>query len=179
MANYANYANYGNYGYPYGAYYQQPIMPQPQPYNMGNGMNNQNPQPQQQVAPQPQQTSYLPLTYVSGIVGAKSFIVAPNHTIFLRDSDEGSNLLFEKSADMYGKYTIKAYTLNEVQLDDVGKPINNEVEKRNLPEVATKEDLTNFKLLIENKMNELSSLIQKSYKNPKYIGQVKDSDKNE
>ena len=178
MANYANYANYGNYGYPYGAYYQQPIMPQPQPYNMGNGMNNQNPQPQQQVAPQPQQTSYLPLTYVSGIVGAKSFIVAPNQTIFLRDSDEGSDVLFEKSADMYGKYTIKAYHLTEVGLDDIGKPIN-DIAKSNINEIATKEDLANFKLLVESKMNELSSLIQKSYKSPKYNGQVKDSDKNE
>ena len=175
MPNY----NYGNY--PYGMPYQ-PFMPQNN-YN-GNNNNNGNPnlyqQPQQPQAQMPQpQTTYLPLTYVSGLIGAKSFIVAPNQTFYLRDSDEGSNLLFEKSADMYGKYTIKAYTLNEVQLDDVGKPINNEVEKRNLPEVATKEDLTNFKLLIENKMNELSSLIQKSYKSPKNNGYVKDSDKNE
>ena len=179
MASFNNYGNYGGYGntYPYGMPYQ-PIMPQPQQpnyNNMGNQMNQ--PQPQQQVAQQPQ-TSYLPLTYVSGLIGAKSFIVAPNQTIFLRDSDDGSDLLFEKSADMYGKYTIKAYHLTEVGLDDIGKPIN-EVAKTNINEIATKEDLTNFKLLFESKINELSSIIQKAYRTPKNTSFVKDSDKNE
>ena len=170
MVNYNQ--NYG-YGYPYGVNYQIPYQ-QPNYNNMGNVMNNQNQQPQMQQT----QTSYLPLTYVSGLIGAKSFIVAPNQTVYLRDSDEGSNMLFEKSADPYGKYTIKAYRMVEVNLDDVGKPIN-ENEKKFIPEVATKEDLTNFKLLFESKINELSSLIQKTYRTPKNTSFVKDSDKNE
>ncbi|MBR4378001.1 MAG: hypothetical protein IKP50_03895 [Bacilli bacterium] len=93
----------------------QSTMLEQQNYNTGN-MMNQQPQAQQNVQPQAPQTSYLPLTFVNGVIGAKSFIVAPNHTIFLRDSDEGSNLLFEKSADMYGKYTIKAFRMTEIML---------------------------------------------------------------
>lgn len=168
MVNYNQ--NYG-YGYPYGVNYQIPYQ-QPNYNNMGNVVQNQN-----QQQPQPQ-TSYLPLTFTSGVVGVKSFIVQPNQTVFLRDSDEGSDLLFQKSADMYGKYTIKAYHMVEVNLDDIGKPIN-ENEKKFTPEVATKEDLINFKLLFENKINELSSLIQKTYRTPKNSGYVKDGDKNE
>ena len=178
MAAYNNYSGYSGYGYPYGNYYQQA---QPN-YNMNNMVNPQ-PQTQQNIPPQVPQTSYLPLTYVSGLIGAKSFIVAPNHTIFLRDSDEGSDLLFEKSADMYGKYSIKAYHMKEINLDDIGKP--DEVKpmepknKVNLDLFATKQDLNEFKLLFENKMNDLSALIQKGNYKGKYNTQVKDSDKNE
>lgn len=179
MASYTNYGGFNGYGYPYGMPYQQNMQQPQQPTynNMGNNMMGNQNQQQPQMQPQ-QQTSYLPLTFTSGVVGVKSFIVAPNQTVFLRDSDEGSDLLFQKSADMYGKYTIKAYHMVEVNLDDVGKPIN-DVNKNNIEKVATKEDLTNFKLLIDNKINELASIIQKTFKSPKNNGYVKDNDKNE
>lgn len=181
------YNNYGGYGYsnvyPYGNYYQ-PNMPQQQPNynNVGNNMmqnqNQQVQQPQMNQQPQMQQTSYLPLTFTSGVVGVKSFIVPPNQTIFLRDSDEGSDLLFQKSADPYGKYTIKAYHMVEVNLEDIGKPIQ-EMKKEITPDIATKQDLIDLKSLFESKIGELSSLIQKSYKTPKNNGYIKDGDKNE
>ena len=171
----AAYNNYMGYGYPYGIPYQQPIQPN---YNMNNNGNIQ-PQISQNQQPPINQTSYLPLTYVSGLIGAKAFIVQPNQTVFLRDSDEGSDLLFQKSADMYGKYTLKAYKMVEVNLDDSGKPINENNKNNNMEKIATKEDLTNFKLLIDNKINELSSLIQKTYKMPRNSNYVKDSDRNE
>lgn len=145
-----NYNNFNNY--PYG-------MPYSNPYGVNSGYqsnyNQQMQQPQMQ-----QQTSYLPLSFTNGVIGAKAFIVAPNQTVYLRDSDEGSNLLFEKSADMYGKYTIKAYRLSEVNIDDVGKPLPETPKK----EYITKEDLNNFRLVFESKMNVLSSLIQNSVK---------------
>lgn len=177
-----------NYGYPYGNPYGNPYQPQQPSYmqpnynNMGNGMPNQTqPQPQQQSQPQ---TSYLPLTYVSGLIGAKSFIVAPNQTIYLRDSDEGSDLLFQKSADMYGKYTIKAYRLTEVNIDDIGKPIEQvpkveSLTKNDLGNFATKNDLNEFKSLFESKMNDLSALIQKGSQMYKNNRNIKDGDKNE
>ena len=59
-------------------------------------------QPQYQ---QPQQTSYFPLTYVSGIEGAKAFIVQPNNTFYLLDS-ENPQTLYIKSADKDGRYTL-------------------------------------------------------------------------
>lgn len=178
--------NYNYVNYPYGNYYQ-PVMPQ-QNYNNSNNGNVVPNMYQQQSQPQPQmpqtQTTYLPLTYVSGLIGAKSFIVAPNQTFFLRDSDEGSNLLFEKSADMYGKYTIKAYRLVETNLDDVGKPVaempkQDTITKNDLSGFATKNDLIDLKNVFESKMDNLSTLIQKSVRTPKNNGFVKDSDKNE
>lgn len=175
MPNY----NYGNY--PFGNPYQA--------YGMGNQNYQQNygqqvqTQPMMQPTPQPQ-TSYLPLTFTSGAVGAKAFIVGPNQTVFLKDSDEGSDLLFEKSADQYGKYTLKAYHLSEVKLDDIGKPIQKaqmteSITKEDLQFFATKNDLNDLKTIFENKMNDLSALIQKSSKSNKNNLNLKDSDKNE
>lgn len=158
------------YNYPYGMPYQA-YMPQQnqQQNNNFNNMNNMYQQPQQ-MQPQPtQQTSYLPLTFTSGVVGVKSFIVAPNQTVYLRDSDEGSNLLFEKSADMYGKYTIKAYRLTEVDLEQIGKP-NNEsqkqeiITKEDLQPFATKTELKDLQEAFEKQMNNLSYLVLKGSK---------------
>lgn len=77
--------NYNNpyNSYPYAAYNQQP------------------------------QTTYLPLTFVSGIEGAKAFIVGANQTVYLKDSD--SNVLYEKKADAQGRYTLIAYELNKIE----------------------------------------------------------------
>lgn len=179
MSVYNNYG-YGNYPYGYGVPYN--------PYGINGNANNsyqQNnyaqPQPMQQPAQQPQ-SQYLPLGFTNGLIGAKAFIVMPNQTVFLKDSDEGSNLLFEKSADANGKYTLKAYQLSEVKLDDIGKPINNGsivkqdlLTKQDLQSFATKNDLNDFKMTFETKMNEISSLIQKGSK----TGKIKDSDRNE
>lgn len=168
--------NFNNSYYPYGTMYQQPYVQQSNQQSYANNMYQQPSATYQQQ----QQTSYLPLTFTSGLIGVKAFIVAPNQTVYLRDSDEGSNLLFEKSADMYGKYTIKAYRLNEVNIDDIGKPI----EKTNISESVsasylTKDDFKDFKTLFEKKMDDLSYLVQKNSKNYKNNVNTKDSDKNE
>lgn len=135
-------ANYNNY--PYGNTYQ--------PYGFQQTNYNQQMQPQQQQIP------YIPLTYISGIVGAKAYIVAPNQTVFLKDSDEGSNLLFEKSADNFGRYTLKAYELKQISMDDIGKP---KESKPNMEEYATKNDLKALQTLFESRMNDLSSMNKK------------------
>lgn len=160
------------YNYPYGMPYQA-YMPQQnqQPNNNFNNMNNMYQQPQQ-MQPQPtQQTSYLPLTFTSGVVGVKSFIVAPNQTVYLRDSDEGSNLLFEKSADMYGKYTIKAYRLTEVDLDNIDKPVKETpkedlITKKDLDGFATKKELKDLQDTFDKAVNNLSYLVLKGAKTP-------------
>lgn len=175
------YNQYGNY--PYGNPYQ-PYGVNPNMYQ-NNGYAQQMPQQQQpQFQPMQQpQTSYLPLTFTSGLVGAKSFIVAPNQTVFLKDSDEGSNLLFEKRADQNGRYTLKVYELNEIKVDDIGKPKevfkNPEVQitKEDMQHFATKDDLIALQRVFEVQMNNLSTLIQKGSKNGKNF--VKDSEKNE
>lgn len=179
MPNYNNY--YGNY--PYGNLYQ--------PYGTNPGYQNNNygqpqsqpQQPQFQPMQQPQ-TSYLPLTFTSGLVGAKSFIVAPNQTVFLKDSDDNSNLLFEKSADQNGRYTLRAYELNEIKVDDIGKPkqpiqAQPQITKEDIQYFATKDDLIALQRVLETQMNNLSTLIQKGSKNGKNNYNLKDGEKNE
>ena len=78
-------------------------------------MNYNNPYNNYPYAAQIQQpqTTYLPLTFVSGIEGAKAFIVGANQTVYLKDSD--SNILYEKKADAQGRYTLIAYELNKIE----------------------------------------------------------------
>ena len=71
---------------------------------------NYNPYSQYSYTPQ---TQYIPLTFVSGIEGAKAFIVTPNQTVYLRDSE--SDTLFIKSADMQGRYSLKVYSLVPIE----------------------------------------------------------------
>lgn len=86
-------------------------------YNNYNNPYNQYPYTNMPYQQQYQQTTYLPLTFVNGIEGAKAFIVGANQTVYLKDSD--SDMLYEKHADSQGRYSIKAYKLQEAEL---GKP---------------------------------------------------------
>ena len=131
-----------NYNNPYYNQYQQ------YPYTM------QPHQPQ----PQPQQTNYLPLTFVNGIEGAKAFIVGANQVVYLKDSD--SNILFEKKADYQGKYTLNAFELKNIDINNIGKPV---VVEQNL-EVATKNDLNALETVFVERMNNLSSQLEKLVK---------------
>ena len=88
------------------------------------------------------QTQYIPLTFVSGIEGAKAFIVAPNQTVYLRDSD--SDTLFIKSADVQGRYSLKVYTL-----------VPTEAPSKHTPEYVTIDTLNNLKKELEEKINKL------------------------
>ena len=106
--------------------------------------NPYNQYPYSQPQPQPQQTNYLPLTFVSGIEGAKAFIVAPNQVVYLKDSD--SNILYEKKADSQGRYSLTAYEM---------KPIT-ESNKQQV-NYATINDLEALK----ERLNILSSEVQK------------------
>ena len=115
--------NYNQYGqYPYNNYSYQPQMSQ--------------------------QTQYIPLTFVSGIEGAKAFIVTPNQTVYLRDSD--SDLLYIKSADNQGRYSLKIYNL--VPVEDK-KTINNQY--------ASTEALNALRNDFEERLKKLSLELEK------------------
>ena len=105
-------------------------------------------QPTQQQTPQ---TNYLQLTFINGIEGAKAFIVAPNQTIYLKDSD--SNILYEKKADAQGRYTLTAFELKQV---DINTPTSAPVNA-----YATTNDLNALKSLFIEQMDILSSKIEK------------------
>lgn len=149
--NYSGGANYNNFNQPN---YVQPQVPQ-------NNFNNQFQNQFQNVAPQ---TNYLPLTFVNGIEGAKAFIVQPNQTIYLKDSD--SNLLFEKRADSQGKYTLNAFEMKDVQINDLGKKIepkailtDNLAEKKELENYLTLEEFSKYEIKMNNALDRLTRQI--------------------
>ena len=106
---------------------------------------------QQQNAPM---TNYLQLTFINGIEGAKAFIVAPNQTIYLKDSD--SNILYEKKADAQGRYTLTAFELKPVEINTPTAPVKTEY--------ATTSDLNALKSFFTEQVNILSSEIKKAVK---------------
>lgn len=108
--------------------------------------NPYNQYPYSQPQPQPQQTNYLPLTFVSGIEGAKAFIVAPNQVIYLKDSD--SNILYEKRADAQGRYSLTAFEM---------KPVN---DSKPTSDYATTSDLNTLKSMLTEKIDILSKDVQ-------------------
>lgn len=153
MPNYFNPYYNGNYGY---GNYQQPM--QQQMYQ------NQYQQPMQQQVQMVQQptNSFIPLTYTNGLVGAKAYILGANQTVYLKDSDEGSDLLFEKSADMQGKYTLNAYRLVPIELEDIGKPREEKKERQiNYDDLATKNDLFSLKHDFSSKVDKLIDMVSK------------------
>ena len=165
---YANpYVNvYGNQQAPY----QQQVNTNAQMYN------------QQQVQQQPMQQNYLPLTFVNGIEGAKAFIVNANQVIYLKDSD--SDVLFEKKADNQGKYTLTAYKLTQIDINNIGKqnvnvqPIQTEnfLTKEDIKEFITNSELENFSKTIDGKLGQLSSKIEKLYRTNSMIVKQKESE---
>lgn len=95
--------NYGNY------------QPMPQPYadrltQLQNQYNQAVNVPQMQPAPQQQVNQGL--LWVSGEIGAKSYLVAPNSTVLLMDSD--AQRFYLKSADNAGMPNLRIFEYTEV-----------------------------------------------------------------
>lgn len=144
---YQQYPYTNNYGYQQQPMQQNMQQAQYNPYAQNPNVAYQQQAPQ--VQPQ-QQTNYLPLTFVSGVEGAKAFIVPPNQTVYLRDSD--TETLFIKTADAQGRYTLKTYNLTPT--DGTAKPSN--------IEFATIEALNAVKHDFEERLNKLSIELEKA-----------------
>ena len=111
---------YNNQGYNY------PYIPQTTPnYYYQNAANNYN---------SPPKPNYIPMMLVAGLEGTNEIIVFPNQSVYLKDSN--SNMLFIKQADAQGRYSLKAYDLKEVSLNDIGKPIDNGVTRDDFKELT-------------------------------------------
>ena len=92
-----------------------PYQPMPQPYaDRLTQLQNQYQQtinvPQVPSVQQPQVNQGL--LWVSGEVGAKSYLVAPNSTVLLMDSD--AQRFYLKSADNAGMPSLRIFEYNEV-----------------------------------------------------------------
>lgn len=177
------YNNYNYNAYAYGGNYQQAnngnygnIMNQNQGFQQGqqnqqNGSVAQNYTPQnygmysynpmfynpyqhQQQMQQPQ-TIYHPLTYVSGVEGAKAFVVDANKKVFLLDS-ETNEKLFIKYADNEGRYKMETYRL----VKDDGN-IKQDTQAQNLSDNdLTKDYLTTY---VANQINALEGKFQGNF----------------
>lgn len=96
----------------------------------------QQPQPQMQIPNIPQPNGNQGLIWVSGEIGAKSYLVAPNSTVMLMDSEQ--NRFFIKSTDSAGMPSIKTYEYKEC-VQNVPQALNSNVN--NLSEqFATREE---------------------------------------
>ena len=114
-------------------------------YNGGFPVNYQAYAAQQYVPQQPQQ-NISNLIWVQGEAGAKSYLVAPNTTVQLWDSE--NNVIYLKSADSSGMPSIKVldYTIREN-----GSQMAQNSLKMN-SEYVTKEEFDAFKEEITKSM---------------------------
>lgn len=80
------------------------------PNSYGQQFQQQYQQPMIQPTQQPQQNNQG-LIWVSGEIGAKSYLVAPNSTVMLMDSE--SSKFYIKSTDAAGMPTLRSYEYKE------------------------------------------------------------------
>lgn len=119
-------------------------------YNNMFPVGYQNPQMYYQSQYQPvQMNNNNGIIWVQGEAGAKSYMVAPNTTVQLWDSEK--QVIYFKSADASGMPSMKIldYKIRELnQPTPVSNMVNGEV-------YATKEELREFKESLENKIKGL------------------------
>lgn len=106
-----------------------------QPNYAQNGFGGFGQQPMQQ----PQQPS---IEYVNGLEGAKAYLIPPNSTRLLMDSD--ATYFYIKTSNEVGQANVRAFEYVEVT-DKVGQPV-----KTKKPEYATKQDVEDLKKQIED-----------------------------
>lgn len=161
-----NYNNYNPYNqYPYNAYQNTNMQPQ-QNYGM-----YQQPQYQQNEMQQPNRTIFI---LVNDYNEVERYIVGANQTINFYDGKNG--YVFSKSADGIGKYTIRAFKLDEIDIKNIGKDNNQSKETK---DYITRSDLNALQSDFEQKLNNLSSQVEKLSKTPyksNYNNNKRDSD---
>lgn len=117
-------------------------------------------------AQQPQQNSSI--IWVQGEAGAKSFLVSPNTTVALWDSE--NQIIYLKSADASGMPSIKVldYTMRGSE-NNQNKSVLSEPEKKPAVDYATKTDLDDIRSQIaelsdmKKRIEELESASQKRF----------------
>lgn len=147
--NYQPMQNYGTY---------QP-MPQPYPDRLTQ-LQNQYQQavnvPQIQTMPQPQVNQGL--LWVSGEVGAKSYLVAPNSTVLLMDSD--AQRFYLKSADNAGMPNLRIFEYKEVTSTPQNTVIATNLDENVLHDkFVTREEYEGLKRQYESIMERLDSMV--------------------
>ena len=139
----------------YGTY-----QPMPQPYqDRLTQLQNQYQQainiPQMQTIPQPQVNQGL--LWVSGEVGAKSYLVAPNSTVLLMDSD--AQRFYLKSADNAGMPNLRIFEYKEVTNIPKNEPQALNLDENELNDkFVTRDEYEGLKRQYERIMERLDSI---------------------
>lgn len=124
-------------------------------YNNGFPMNYPQmyyqPQYQTPTIQQPQQPTNNGIIWVQGEAGAKSYLVAPNNTVQLWDSEE--QVIYLKSADASGMPSMKTldYTIRNTNPSSA-VPTAVQAEDK----YVTKEELKAFQETVERRLQTLS-----------------------
>ena len=135
--------------------------PMPQPYaDRLTQLQNQYQQtvniPQMQTVPQQQVNQGL--LWVSGEVGAKSYLVAPNSTVLLMDSD--AQRFYLKSADNAGMPSLRIFEYSEVtNLPQNAPQVPNLDENVLNDKFVTREEYEGLKRQYESIMERLNSMV--------------------
>ena len=138
--------------------YQQSF---PQPYlDRLTQLQNQYQQavnvPQIQTVPQPQVNQGL--LWVSGEIGAKSYLVAPNSTVLLMDSD--AQRFYLKSADNAGMPSLRIFEYNEVTNIPQNAPQAPNLDENVLNDkFVAREEYEGLKRQYESIMERLDSMV--------------------
>lgn len=138
--------------------YQQSF-PQPYPDRLTQ-LQNQYQQavnvPQIQTVPQPQVNQGL--LWVSGEIGAKSYLVAPNSTVLLMDSD--AQRFYLKSADNAGMPNLRIFEYTEVTNIPQNAPQAPNLDENVLHDkFVTREEYEGLKRQYESIMERLDSMV--------------------
>ena len=147
--NYQPMQNYGNY------------QPMPQPYvdrltQLQNQYNQAVNVPQMQTVPQQQVNQGL--LWVSGEIGAKSYLVAPNSTVLLMDSD--AQRFYLKSADNAGMPNLRIFEYTEVTNIPQNAPQALNTDLKELGDkFVTREEYEGLKRQYESIMERLDSMV--------------------
>ena len=123
-------------------------------YNNGFPAGYQYMMPQQQAQYIPQQAPQQQggITWVSGEAGAKAYLVAPNTTVQLWDSE--AQTIYLKSADASGMPTMKIldYVIREAQAQNTPTLMQD-----NLPEYVTRSDFDSFVEKVQKQFDKMSA----------------------
>ena len=95
-------------------------------YNQSSVQQYQQMQAPQQMMSQPQQQTYgNNFLYVNGLEGAKAYIISPNTSALLMDSDNPT--FYIKSANSLGQSALKQFNFSEVPLGTYSKNATQEI----------------------------------------------------
>ena len=137
---------------PYNSYYPIGYQPFGGQYNYQPQQPMASMQPQQQTQPTPQPMTSS-IIWVQGEAGAKSYLVAPNTTVQLWDSERQT--IYIKSADASGKPSLKAYDL--VERAESASAASS-LQQSKATDYATKSDLDALSQTIDALKSEVKSV---------------------